>query len=353
MIDQILKSGTFPPVLLLFGAEDLLVEETAHALYTRAAESDATGMNTEIIDGDGMTMDAVLSLARSFPMMSERRVIWVRRFDKVSAAKDKKGKDRFGEYLAEPMTSTVLILTANIPSADGISSAMQRNKTSAERKIKGMKGAIGTALAKAPWVEFPRMKDAQLVAWVTKRATEHGLKLTQTVAEFMVARSGTSLRELSMEIDKLTTFLGDRTDVNEQDVLDVVGAGRVYNIFELQKAIGQRDLPSSVTILHKMMETDRQEMLILTMLTRYFMTLYRLIDVAALTDRGEIARQAGLPPFAVSEHLDLLSRLGPRFIERALFELRRAEATIKSSNTEALIVLQTMLSRMFAEPAKN
>lgn len=353
MIDQILKSGTFPPVLLLFGAEDLLVEETAQQLYTKAAEADMTGMNCEILDGEGMTLDAVLSLARSFPMMSDRRVLWVRRFDKLSASKDKKGKDRLLDYLSEPMPSTILILTANIPSADGISSAMQRNKTTAERKIKGMKGAVGTLLGNAPWIEFPRMKEQQLVAWVSKRAAEHGLKITTGVAEFIVARSGTSLRELSMEIDKLVTFLGDRTDVREEDVLEVVGAGREYNIFELQKAIGQRDLAISVKILTKMMETDRQEMLILSMLTRYFMALYRLIDAASLSDRAEIARVAGIPPFAVAEHLDVLSRTGPRFIERGLHELRRAESTIKSSSTDSTLVLQTMLARMFAEPARK
>jgi DNA polymerase III delta subunit len=78
-----------------------------------------------------------------------------------------------------------------------------------------------------------------------------------------------------------------------------------------------------------------------------------MIDLSSLTDRNEIARSAGLPPFAVAEHLDLLARLGPRFIERALSELRRAEATIKTSSTDSLMVLQMMLSRMFSEPAKN
>ena len=83
MIDKILKSGAFPPVMLLFGEEDLLVQEEAQRLYNAASAQDATGMNCEIVDGDGMTLDAILGIARSFPMMSDRRVLWVRRFEAV------------------------------------------------------------------------------------------------------------------------------------------------------------------------------------------------------------------------------------------------------------------------------
>jgi len=353
MIEPILKSGKFPPVILLFGAEDMLVEETASKLYEKAAETDTTGMNTEVLDGDGLTLDAVLSVARSFPMMSERRVVWVKRFDKVSTTKEKKGKDRLAEYLAEPMPSTILILSASVPAADGISTAMQRNKATAERKIKAMKHPFGTLLSTTSWVEFPRMKEAQLVTYLTKRAAERGLTIPQGVAEFMVARSGTSLRELSMELDKLATFLGDRTAATETDVLEVVGSGREYNVYELQNAIGQRNKASAMTIITRMMETDRQEMLILTMLTRYFMALYRLVDAASLSDRSEIARIAGIPPFTVTDHLDALQRLGPRFIDRGLREIRRAEATLKSTSNDGLLILQVMISRMFGESARS
>ncbi len=349
MIDKILKSGAFPPVLLLFGEEDLLVQEQARALYDAAAAQDTTGMNSEIVDGDGMTLDAVLGIARSFPMMSERRVLWVRRFDAVSATKGKKGADLMEAYLNDPTPSTFLLLTADIPKAKDLGKAIQKSKDGGKRKFAAQKYPFNTLFAKAAWVEYPRMSPTQTASWLIDRAKDRGLTMPPGVAEFLVARSGQTLRELALELDKVVTFMGDgEAAVTEEAVLAVVGAGKQYNVFELQKAIGRRDMQQAVTIVTKMLEVDRQEMLILTMLTRYFLSLFRLIDARALSDQYAIAKAAGIPPFAVSEHLDMLDRLGPRMVERGLRELRDAESILKSRSSDALLVLETMLVRILA-----
>jgi DNA polymerase III delta subunit len=71
--------------------------------------------------------------------------------------------------------------------------------------------------------------------------------------------------------------------------------------------------------------------------------LYKLIDAQALRDRGAMASAAGIPPFAVGDHLDALQRLGPEAVERALAELRRAESLVKSTPIDARLLLQTVV----------
>jgi len=347
MIDELLKSGSLPPVLLLFGEEDMLVEENALAVFDHAAALDPTGMNCEKFDGEGMTIDAVLSIAQSYPMMSDKRVVWVRRFDKVSQSKDTKGTNKLTNYLTNPLPSTFLLLSASIPPADGISVAMQKNATAAKKKIGSMRFPNNVLLSNTSWVEFPRMRENQVVPWVIKRAASMSITLPPSVAEFMVARSGTALRELSMELDKLRTFIGDRNDVNDDDVMSVVGLARQYNVFELQRAIGKRDEANAMIILSKMLEDDRQELLVVTMLTRYFTALFKVMDCMSMGSAAEIAKSAGIPMFTVTEHVEAVRRLGQQCIERGLHELRTAEATIKSSSIEPRMVLQIMIARMF------
>ena len=347
MIDDLIKSGKLPPVLLIFGEEDLLVEENAKRVFDHAASSDATGMNCEAFDGEGMNLDAVLSIAQSYPMMSDKRVVWVRRFEKVSASKEKKGTDKLSQYLASPLPSTFLLLSASLPSADGISTAMQRNEATAKKKISAMKFPTGVLLSKTSWVEFPRMRENQVVRWIMDRAAKMGFQLHQTVAEFMVARNGPALRDLSHELDKLHAFVGDRKEVTEDDVLAIVGSGRQYNVFELQKAFGRKDQRATMMILSKMLEEDKQELMVITMLTRYFTALFKVMDCFGMGSQAEIAKAAGIPIFTVGEHVEAVNRLGSTFIERALSELRSAEATIKSSSTEPRLILQTMIARLF------
>jgi DNA polymerase III delta subunit len=102
-----------------------------------------------------------------------------------------------------------------------------------------------------------------------------------------------------------------------------------------------------MTIIARMLSVDRQEMLILAMLSRYFIALYRLIDLRGSTDSSEIARQAKIPPFAVGEHFDALDRIGAARVERGLRALQTAEATLKSSSADPLAVLQRMIADVF------
>ncbi|HLP28829.1 MAG TPA: DNA polymerase III subunit delta [Candidatus Didemnitutus sp.] len=353
MIDAILKSGSFPPVLLLFGEEDLLVEEDAQRLFDAASALDITGMNCDVLDGEGMTLDAVLSIARSFPMMSERRVVWVRRADKLSASKGKKGADPMQQYLDAPSTTTFLLLTAELPSADGISAALTKNAATAKRKISALKYPFNLLLNSVSYGEYPGLRESQVGPWLKKRATKLGITLPLGAPELLIAKTGTSLRDLSMEMEKLATYLGDRTEATPDDIQAIVGSSREFNVFELQDAVGRGDAARAVTIATRMMETDRQEMLIISMLARYFTSLFRLIDLRGVTDRGEIARTAGIPPFKIGDAFDALDKLGPGRIERGLAILRTAEATLKSTSTDPLIVLQSMLARMLDSPTSR
>lgn len=345
MIEKIVQSGNFPPVLFLFGEEDLLVHEAATAVFDAARLQDEAGMSTDVLDGEGMSLEAIISLARSFPMMSERRTVWVRRFEKASASKSK--SNVMASYMAHPMESTVLILTASIPTAAGVGAQMSKNAATAQRKIKGLKYPFDVLLQTATWLEFPAMKSAQVVSWLQKRAGFYKKSINSHLCEYLVAKHGTSLRELDIEFEKLATYVGGRAEVTEDDVVAIVGGARAYSVFELQRAIGQANLASASTILDGMLKNDRQELLIIAMLTRYFTTLFKLIDAKALGSSNAIASAVGMPPFAVGDHLDALQRIGPRQVEIALHELRSAESLIKSSSADPRTLLQTVLLSIF------
>ncbi|MDZ4745176.1 MAG: DNA polymerase III subunit delta [bacterium] len=341
-----IKSGVYPPVLLLFGEEELLVDEAARNIYAAATADDLSGMNNDALEGEGMSLDAILMIARSFPMMGDRRVVWVRRFDKVIGAKDKKGNDLMAAYMKSPSESTFLLLTASLSSIDGLQASMQKSAATAQRKIAAQKPPIGALLKSAKWHEFPRMREAQVRTWVRARGTAIGLAIDDGAIDFLLLRCGTQLRDLALELDKLKTYVGDRTAATLDDINAIVGAGKTYNIFELQRAIGRADVSNAYTILTRMMEAERQEMLIIAMLTRYFLALFKLTDLRGSTDRADVAKRAGIPMFAVGDHMEALDRLGAARVERALMLLVKADATIKSSSSDALTVLQTALSQI-------
>jgi len=334
-LQAMISKKVFPPVLLICGEEEYLIDHAAEQLFSAASALDATGMNADMMDGEDVAMDAILSVARSYPMMSERRVLWVRRFEKVTVGREgKKGDHPLLQYVKQPLESTFLLLTATLPPV--------KNKSTA-------KFPWNALFQHASVIEYPRMREHHVAAWVRDRVQVLGRTITTDASDYLVARCGTSLRDLSMEIDKLTLYMGDRTDITVDDVNDIAGAGKTYTIFELQKAIGRRDLPAAMTICTKMMEAERLDMLIITMLTRYFVTLFRLSDVrGVMNDNSEIARTVGIPPYFVNEYVDVLQRYSPAHIEAAISALGAADATIKSTSTNSILVLQSMLVRIMS-----
>jgi DNA polymerase-3 subunit delta len=346
MINDIIKSGKFPPVLLLFGAEDYLVELDARKLYDAACARDTTGMNCDVLDGEQTSLDAALSIARSYPMMSDQRVIWVRRAEKMTAAKGKKSSDNLAQYLTAPNPSTFLLLTASLPAADGLGARITRNAAAANKKISALKYPFPLLLQKASWSEYAQLKEQQALQWIQRRASDDGVDLPTSAPEFFVARCGTSLRELAMELEKLKLYLGDRKQATDEDVHAVVGSSREFNVFELQRAIGRADVISATKIATSMMSANSQELPIIAMLSRYFLQLYRLLDARAMSDPAAISQQTGIPSWTINEYLDTINKLGPGRIERALHLLRESERTIKSTSTPALLVVQTLISRI-------
>lgn len=336
-----------PPILLFFGEEDLLVEEAALTVWNRCTADDTTGLNSDLLDGEGLSADTLVSIARSFPMMGDRRVVWVRHAEKLQGASSKYGS-ALEHYLAAPLPSTTLILTASFPSLQGIGALAQRNATAAQRKIASLKFPARVLLQHAAWMECTALSASAMASWLIDRAKQQGLELSPRAAEFFVARGTGSLREAALEFEKLTSYVGQRTSITEDDVVSVVGGHRTYNSFELQKAFGQRDVARMITIITRMLEVDRQELLIITMLNRYVTALYRMVEARQHSDRSTIAQAAGIAPFLISEYMDATDRLGPSLIERAIHELRTAERTIKSTSTPPLLVLERMISRIFA-----
>ncbi|MBU3742767.1 MAG: DNA polymerase III subunit delta [Candidatus Kapabacteria bacterium] len=228
-----------------------------------------------------------------------------------------------------------------------MSASLQRNNAAGTKKVNALKHPFNLLLAHHAWIEYPALRENQARAWVRDRAKGHGWTIDDASLDLLVLRAGASARDLAMELDKLETYVGDRRTITSDDVLDVVASGKTYTVYELQRAIGRRDIATANTIVARMMELGRQEMLILAMLTRYMMALFRLADARQqTTDQAAMARMAEIPPFALGEHLDALDQLGPARVERSLQALLIADQTLKSSSTDALTVLQTMLARM-------
>ncbi|MEO1076128.1 MAG: DNA polymerase III subunit delta, partial [Bacteroidota bacterium] len=161
----------------------------------------------------------------------------------------------------------------------------------------------------------------------------------------------------AQEVEKLAVYLGDRKRVTPDDVVAAGGHTREFNIFELQKAIGQGDAVRAQTIADQMLRQAAnrrgEALMIVAMLTRYVGLLAKAADGQAkrLSDR-DLARHIGVSPYFVKEYTFALRTLGLAAIPRTFEALLAADYELKGGSTrdERLVVL-LLLRRILASPA--
>ncbi|MBL7973389.1 MAG: DNA polymerase III subunit delta, partial [Candidatus Kapabacteria bacterium] len=195
----------------------------------------------------------------------------------------------------------------------------------------------------------PKLYERELPSWIAKRVKTMGREITPDACEYIVAQVGSSLRDIANEIEKIITFVNDKKRITADDVMALVGAHRLYNVFELQKAIGERQLTKSLDIVHNMLRNDRQELLIISLLARYFVSIWKLIEASRQSNNSyEIAKAIGVSSFFVPEYLAVLNRYTPQEIENAFFALHETDRKLKTSSGDTLMLLQQMIINIVA-----
>ena len=346
-IDNIFTLGKLPNIMLIFGQEEYLIEEAFKQVLAKLRMENSINFDFDILDGEETGVNSLVDLCNSLPMISQHRVVAVKNFEKMFTARQSKKEDKYRsltKYLANPSPTTFLLLASEAEISGGIGNLYKSDRKKAFQKISNLKYPYDIILNKYEWIELPKVYDSKYPNWVEGRLSRHGKSIDSEALALLIANSRQTLRDLSNEIEKLLAFVQDKEKIEIDDISFLVGNTRQYNVFELQKAVGQRLLAKSLSIMENMMDTDRQEMLVITMLTRYFILLAKLHEESKKgMNRYELAAKVGVSPFFLSEYLDALSHYQPDAINKALLALCQADLDIKTTTTPSKLILQRTL----------
>ncbi|MBM2840373.1 MAG: polymerase subunit delta [Bacteroidetes bacterium] len=313
-----LAQNKISPVYLLYGEEDFLTEEGTDLIVKSALTPDQQDFNLDIMYGSDADARDILSHASSFPMMSERRVVVVRDLDKLG------NKELLSPYIEQAAPSTCLILHSIKPDF--------------------RKKPYVTAKRQATAIKCDPIRDYQIAGWISKRVKGQGFAIDAEAVKILAMYVGTSLREIQNELSKLYIFIGEKRTITPDDIRAVVGISKEYNVFELQGAIGVKNLARSTEILSRMLDAGESPILVIVMLTRYFTTLWKLHDHRRRgTSNAELAGAVGVNPYFVKEYLTSLNNYSLEEIENAFETLANADLQLKSAPLDPVQVMQNML----------
>ncbi|MDE3057607.1 MAG: DNA polymerase III subunit delta [Bacteroidota bacterium] len=313
-----IRKQKFAPLYFFYGEEDFLIDEVADALVANAVDPASRQFNLDIVYGNDVDGKDIVALASSFPMMGERRVVIVRDFERATEL------DPFLPYIEHPSPSTSLFLSA--------SKVDMRKKVYAHLK----KNAVGG--------EAVPLREHEIPAWVQKRAAVMGTTIAPEAAEMLRAYVGTALRELNNELEKLRIAVGSKAAIETGDVQSVVGMSREFSIFELTRAVGEKNLSKALSICSRMMEVGEAPVGMVAMLTRHFGILWRVHQLnAERKTPADMAKTLGVHPYFFKEYLEDVKRYPRPAVEDALLALARADEQLKTSSGDPHVVMDVLL----------
>ncbi len=256
-----IDSGDVLPIYLLKGEEHFVMEEMVGRLTDRFVTEDMKSFNLSIDHGSEIDIKTFVSTARSFPFLSDRRVMIVRELELL------KGKWKpLVEYCANPVDSTVVILLFATHDEKGRRIRPPKDFTALEKTVK----------ARGKIIQFDRLNDSGLNKWVTSRVKRLNFDIDSGGVSSLISSAGTNLYDLSNELEKLgVVFEGGR--VSGEDVASVIGSYRMRSIFDMLDSITKGDSASALMILSGIINSGAERpSVVVYQLIRHFLALLRI-----------------------------------------------------------------------------
>ena len=322
-IKKHILAGTISPVYFFYGPEGFLKEECAEMIRTALfpSESDAA-CNTHILYGPDLTPGELISKASEYPMFTPKQLIIVRQFDKIKKPQtkelQKQHDEKFSNYIKSPADFTVLIVDADqVEKKD-----LEKNPFSALKKYRH---------------EFPVIKAPEIFA--TNRAKASGWDFEPDALKAFTTYIQPSAREICHEIEKIIMYASARNTekrITAHHVYDCVGISRTYNVFELEKALADRNLRLCSGISLMIMDQEGQKEglgNIVRFLTTFYIRLWKLsIPNVKQLPQAEIAKILGMfgkQEYFVKNYLTYTRSFSLQDSEHAIAALRDTDAALK------------------------
>lgn len=324
------RHQNFDPLYFFFGEETFLIDELQEVLIEEALDPSQHDFNLDVVYGSEAEASEVIGLCQGFPAGAQRRVVIVREFEKLE------NNRQFKDYAEQPNPQSIVLL------------ACTTKPNLSAHPYRALK-------KKAKWSEFRSLYDNEMPGWIQDYVGNLGYEIEPEAVQMLAEYVGTDLQRAASEIEKLMTFTGERTRLTADDVLAASGQTREFNVFELQKAIGEGRHADASRIAERILQQASnpkgEAIMMVIMLGKYFDKLWKLQKPDALRQsKYELANYIGVPPYFVEEYKHAAQRYDRASIADAYAALVAADYELKGGAARDAALVMTLLLRRLLPP---
>jgi DNA polymerase-3 subunit delta len=285
LVREIRSSGA-SPLILVGGAEGFFLDEVEQALLETVLSEEEKSFNLDIIYGSEANAEQIISIAKSYPMMAERRLVLVREAQNLHARE----WEKLAPYLNAPSSSTVLAF-------------LHRNKDPDKRRS-AIKSIISSKSAR--FSEAKPMSEEGLVDFIVAKAGQNQLKFDARAAFALKELLGSNLSRIVSEIEKIRLSVPAGAEIKLEKVIDQVGLSREFNMFDVPTYLAQRnEVRLMRTTMYMARNTNKYPLpMLVGVLYNFYSKLLAIQSIYFENQRLQKQGKPGRDPFRVIRVFD-------------------------------------------------
>lgn len=309
-----IKSGKLKPIYFLMGEEPYYIDKLSDYIEKNVLTEEEKGFNQTVLYGRDVTVEDIVSAAKRYPMMAERQVIIVKEAQDLV-----KTIDKFESYASDPVPTTVLVLCYKYKTLD------KRKKVT---KLFEKSGLV---------FESKKLYDNQVAQWITRVLQAKKYSIEPKASAMLVEFLGTNLEKINNELEKLQIILPVGSTISANHIEENIGFSKDFNIFELRKAIGEKNQLKSYKIAQYFSENPKDHPLVMTtgMLFSFFV---QLLQYHGLKDKNpkNVAAVLKVNPFFLKDYDVALRNYPMKKVSKIVTLLREIDVKSKGVGANAL-----------------
>jgi len=292
------KKNVYKPIYWLEGEEDFFIDKVMHFAEHHILSEAEAGFNLTIFYGKDANWADVRNACCRYPMFAERQVVLLKE------AQQMRDIEKLESYIDKPLHSTVLVVSYK------------------EKKIDGRLKLAKLLKEKGVMLTTKKMYENQLPEWTSELIQSKGYTISPKAVLLLVDHIGNDLSRIDNEINKVLVNLAERKNITEDDIEKYVGISKEYNPFELQNALGKKDLAKAIRIIQYFERNPKAGpiQLILPTLYNLFSKTYMIFGQPA-KDEKLLAATIGVSPYFLKDYMITAKNYGYEGVENALLLL--------------------------------
>lgn len=323
-----IKSGNIKPIYFLMGEEPYYIDKLSDYIEKKVLSEEEKGFNQTVLYGRDVTIEDIISTAKRYPMMADRQVVIVKEAQDLIRTIDK-----LESYADNPMPSTVLVFCYKYKTLD------KRKKVT---KLLAKNGVV---------YESKKLYENQVGEWIKRVLSGKKYLIEPKANAMLVEFLGTDLSKINNELEKLQIILPIGSTITPKDIEENIGFSKDFNVFELRKALGERNQLKAYTIAENFAQNPKDNPMVVTT-SLVFGFFIQLLKYHGLKDRNpkNVAAVLGVNPFFLKEYDVALKNYPMKKVSQIVGALRDIDVKSKGVGANAMSqsdLLREMLYKIF------